>query len=60
MIESSLPNAHTNLREGLSGSGGSEFGGETEGLVDWEISFDHEHGSARNLSLFKNVTTFFI
>lgn len=42
----SLPVIEHALWEGLAGSGGSEVRIETEGLVDWEVSSDHEHGSS--------------
>lgn len=42
----SLPVIEHALWEGLAGSGSSEVGIETEGLVDWEVSSDHEHGSS--------------
>lgn len=42
----SLPVIEHALWEGLAGSGSSEIGIETEGLVDWEVSSDHEHGSS--------------
>ena len=41
----------------LSGSGGSEFGGETERLHDGQVSFDHAHGSSLNLGIFEHVTS---
>jgi len=42
----SLPVIEHALWEGLAGSSSSKVGIETEGLVDWEVSFDHEHGSS--------------
>jgi len=42
----SLPVIEHALWEGLAGSSSSKVGIETEGLVDWEVSFHHEHGSS--------------
>jgi len=41
-----LPVIEHALWEGLAGCSSSEIGIETEGLVDWEVSSDHEHGSS--------------
>ena len=45
------------LREGLATSGRAEIGRETEGLVDWKISSDGEHGGTGSLLLGVDVTT---
>merc|ERR1719516_891884 len=55
-----LPVVENALRECLSGSGGPEFSRESEGLVDRQISLNHEHGSSRNLGLFENVATLLV
>ena len=57
--------AHNNaaepyLRERLTGSSGSEFGGKTERLVDGKVSFDHEHGRAGDLRLLEHVTALLV
>ncbi len=45
------------LREGLSGSEGSEMCSETEGLRDGEVSLDVEEGSTRNTFFRKDHTS---
>jgi len=45
------------LREGLATGGGAQIGGETEGLVDGQVSLDHEQRSTGALLLGVDVTT---
>jgi hypothetical protein len=52
-----LPVVEDQLGEGLTGSVGSEIGGETEGLVDGEVSLDVEQRGTDTLGLLENVTS---
>jgi hypothetical protein len=52
-----LPVVEDQLGEGLTGSVGSEIGGETEGLVDRKVSLDVEQRSTNTLGLLENVTS---
>jgi len=45
------------LWEGLSTSGGTEIGGETEGLVDGKVRLDVEERSTNTLGLLEDVTS---
>lgn len=45
------------LGEGLATGSGAEIGRETEGLVDGQVSLDHEQRSTRTLLLGVDVTT---
>jgi hypothetical protein len=45
------------LGEGLTTGGGAQIGGETEGLVDGQVSLDHEQRSSGTLLLGVDVTT---
>jgi hypothetical protein len=45
------------LWEGLSTGGGTEIGGETEGLVDGKVSLDVEERSTNTLVLLEDVTS---
>ena len=45
------------LWEGLSTSGGTEIGSETEGLVDGKVSLDVEERSTNTLVLLEDVTS---
>lgn len=45
------------LWEGLSTGGGTEIGGETEGLVDGKVGLDVEERSTDTLGLLENVTS---
>jgi hypothetical protein len=45
------------LWESLSTGVGAEIGGETEGFVDGQESFDDEHGCSGNLCFFEDVST---
>jgi hypothetical protein len=52
-----LPMVEDQLREGLTSSVGAEIGGETEGLVDGQVSLDVEEGSTDTLVLLEDVTS---
>jgi hypothetical protein len=52
-----LPMIENRLRESLSTSIRTEIGGETERLVDGEVSLDVEQGSTGTLLLGKDVTS---
>jgi hypothetical protein len=52
-----LPVVEDQLREGLTGSVGSEIGGETERLVDGEVSLDVEQRGTNTLGLLEDVTS---
>jgi len=52
-----LPMVEHALWESLSRGGGSQFGGETEGLHDGEIGFDHVHGRSLDLLVLEHVTS---
>ena len=52
-----LPVVEDQLREGLTGSVGTEIGGETERLVDGQVSLDVEEGSTDTLVLLEDVTS---
>jgi hypothetical protein len=52
-----LPVVEDQLGEGLTGSVGSEIGGETEGLVDGKVSLDVEQRGTNTLGLLENVTS---
>jgi hypothetical protein len=52
-----LPMVEDLLWEGLSTSGGTEIGGETEGLVDGKVRLDVEERSTNTLGLLENVTS---
>jgi hypothetical protein len=51
------PVVEDGLGEGLTTGGGAQIGGETEGLVDGEVSLDVEQRSTRALLLGVDVTT---
>lgn len=52
-----LPVIEAALWEGLAGSGGTEIGIETEGLIDGQVGLDLEHRGTRGLLFLENVTT---
>jgi hypothetical protein len=52
-----LPMVEDLLWEGLSTGGGTEIGGETEGLVDGKVSLDVEERSTNTLVLLEDVTS---
>jgi hypothetical protein len=52
-----LPMVEDELRESLSGGVGTEIGGETERLVDGEVSLDVEQRCSDTLVLLEDVTT---
>lgn len=52
-----LPMVEDLLWEGLSTSGGTEIGSETEGLVDGKVSLDVEERSTNTLVLLEDVTS---
>jgi hypothetical protein len=52
-----LPVVEDQLGEGLTGSVGAEIGGETERLVDGQVSLDVEEGSTDTLVLLEDVTS---
>merc|ERR1719259_181819 len=52
-----LPVIEAALWEGLAGSGGTEIGIETEGLIDGQVGLDLEHRGTRGLLFLEDVTT---
>ena len=52
-----LPMVEDLLWEGLSTSGGTEIGSETEGLVDGKVRLDVEERSTNTLGLLEDVTS---
>ena len=52
-----LPVVEDALWERLAARVRAQIGGEAEGLVDWQVGLDDEHGCAWNLHLFDDDTT---
>lgn len=52
-----LPVIEAALWEGLAGSGGTEIGIKTEGLIDGQVGLDLEHRGTRGLLFLEDVTT---